>query len=395
MPKALTNFRFSVPKTLPNSSQKQTGLSLIELLIAMVLGLSLAAGVVQVYVGNSTTERSQEARARLQDNGRFALNFLAQEVRMGGYLGCLSGIDEDTVNSTLAASPNSFQPEFGIQGWEADGTDFGTISNSANNVAVVDTDGGGWGTSGGNILPSINALPDSDIVRIWSAAGTPAIINTVTQGVTPTINIDAITDLQEGDILLLSDCDQADWVQACEIDPAGGGTTSDITLAPASGTCSPGNTASSPITVAAGGEAVRLEGTLLYVGKRGNTATNVPALFRHQLGDDATPGVAEELIEGVESMQIVYGVNLDADSRNTVDSYLAADLITDWRSVISLRISLLMQSVENGVVPAPQPYTFMGVTYDGSAGNGDLAQDRRVRRVFNSTINLRNRALGI
>lgn len=376
--------------------QQQSGLSLIELLIAMVLGLSLAAGVVQIYVGNSTTERSQEARARLQDNGRFALNFLAQEVRMGGYLGCLSGIDEDTVNNTLTAPPNSFQPEFGIQGWEADGTDFGTISNSVNNVAVVDTDDGGWGTAGGNILPSINAVPGSDIARIWSAAGTPAIIRSVTQGIPePVINIDTIPDLQEGDILLLSDCDQADWVQACEIDPVGGGATSDITLAPASGDCSPGNTNNSPITVAPGGEAVRLEGTLLYVGKRGNTATNTPALFRHQLGDDATPGASEELIEGVENMQIVYGVNLDSDSRNTVDTYLAADLITDWRAVISVRISLLMQSVEDGIVPAAQAYTYMGVTYDGVTGNGDLAPDRRVRRVFNSTVNLRNRALGI
>lgn len=381
-------------KSKSKYAKSSAGFSLIEMLIAMVLGLSLAAGVIQVYVGNSSTERSQEARARLQENGRFALNFLSQEMRMGGYLGCLSGIDEDTVNNTLTAPPNSFQPETGIQGWEADGTDLGTISNSADDVAVVDTSGGGWGTTGGNILPGISAVPDSDIVRIWSAAGTPGVINSVAAGVTPVINSDPI-DIAVGDVLLLSDCDQADWVQACEIDDIGGGASIDITL---STDCDPGNTASSPITVAAGGEIVKLDGTILYVGKRGDLSTNPPSLFRQQLGDDATPGVAEELIEGVESMQVLYGVNIDSDARNTVDGYLPADQVPDWQAVISVRVSLLMVSIEDGVVPAAQGYTYNGVVYDGNSGDpasGALPDDNRVRRVFTSTINLRNRALGI
>jgi len=72
------------------SYRKYKGLSLIELLIAMVLGLTLATGVVQIYVGSSTTERDREARQRMQENGRFGLNFLSQEIRMAGYLGCLS-----------------------------------------------------------------------------------------------------------------------------------------------------------------------------------------------------------------------------------------------------------------------------------------------------------------
>ena len=68
------------------------GFSMIELLIAMVMGLSLAAGVMQVYVGNSQTERDQQARARMQENGRYAIHFLARELRMAGYLGCLASL---------------------------------------------------------------------------------------------------------------------------------------------------------------------------------------------------------------------------------------------------------------------------------------------------------------
>ncbi len=59
----------NVPK-LPNIA----GLSLVELLIAMVLGVTLTSGVVQIYLGNTATERSQEARLRIQENGRFGMH---------------------------------------------------------------------------------------------------------------------------------------------------------------------------------------------------------------------------------------------------------------------------------------------------------------------------------
>ena len=80
--------------------------------------------------------------------------------------------------------------------------------------------------------------------------------------------------------------------------------------------------------------------------------------------------------------------------RRTVDTYVPASLVTDFEKVISVRISLLMQSVEDGTVPAPQSYTFDGVVYDGGVGNGALPADTKVRRVFVNTISLRNRALG-
>ena len=66
----------------------------------------------------------------------------------------------------------------------------------------------------------------------------------------------------------------------------------------------------------------------------------------------------------------------------------------DWNDVISVRISLLMQSIEDSIVPEGQQYIFDGVTY-GPAGAGSLPTDTRVRRVFINTISLRNRVLGV
>ena len=373
------------------SRVRMAGLSMIELLIAMVMGLTLTAGVMQVYVGNTQTERDQEARARMQENGRFAVSYLANELRMAGYLGCLATIDENSINNTLDGPPPSFQPNSGLQGWEANGTTPGTISNSANDVAPVSTAAGGWTTSGGSIMDATMAVPRSDIVRVWNAAGTGATINSISPGGAMTVVNSGIVDIEDGDILLLSDCERADWVQACNVQEIGGGASINSVL---SSGCVPGNIAALPLGTQAGGELVKLQGTMFYVGKRGDVATNPPALFRRRLNQTAGAGNAEELVEGIESLQILYGVNLDNDNKKTVDAYISANLVPDWSRVISVRISVLVQSIENNMLPAPAAYTFNGVTYSGAGANGALPADTRLRRVFTSTITLRNRAVG-
>jgi type IV pilus assembly protein PilW len=66
---------------------------------------------------------------------------------------------------------------------------------------------------------------------------------------------------------------------------------------------------------------------------------------------------------------------------------MTADAVTtaNWPNVVSVRISLLVQSPEDNLVDAPQTYTFNSVT--------TTPADRRLRHVFTSTIGLRNRTL--
>jgi type II secretory pathway component PulJ len=63
------------------SSRPARGLSLIEVLVAMVLGLFLLAGIIQVMVSARAAYRLAEAQARTQENGRFAMQYLARELR--------------------------------------------------------------------------------------------------------------------------------------------------------------------------------------------------------------------------------------------------------------------------------------------------------------------------
>lgn len=67
---------------------RQHGFSLVELMLALALGLVVVTGIVQLFVGNSRTYETITAQARLQENGRFALEFLTQAARSAGYFGC-------------------------------------------------------------------------------------------------------------------------------------------------------------------------------------------------------------------------------------------------------------------------------------------------------------------
>ena len=73
---------------------RQRGLSIVELLVALVISMLLMTGVVQVFLSSKQTYASNEAASRLQENGRFALEFIAQSARHAGYV--------EAANSTVA-----------------------------------------------------------------------------------------------------------------------------------------------------------------------------------------------------------------------------------------------------------------------------------------------------
>ena len=78
-------------------SHRQAGVGLVEIMVAVTLSLILMAGLVQVYTGNKQTYRIQESLSRVQENGRFALDFITRDLRSAGFLGC-AGTSTKTIN---------------------------------------------------------------------------------------------------------------------------------------------------------------------------------------------------------------------------------------------------------------------------------------------------------
>ena len=65
---------------------KQTGLTIVELMISLALSLFLILVAAQFFVANKTTYRTQQAQADVQERGRFALSWLGQQIRQTGYV---------------------------------------------------------------------------------------------------------------------------------------------------------------------------------------------------------------------------------------------------------------------------------------------------------------------
>ena len=112
--------------TRMRSRQTMSGLSLIELMIALTIGLIIMLGVVQVFAASRTAYQLSEGLARVQENSRFAMDSLQRELRMAGHFGCVNDQAHDpqgTLATTFAAGGHpALDFARSIQGYEATNT---------------------------------------------------------------------------------------------------------------------------------------------------------------------------------------------------------------------------------------------------------------------------------
>lgn len=79
---------------LPRRYRRAQGFSLIELMISIMLGLMLSLGIVNVYLGSKRNYAAEEDMARIQENGRYAINYLKRELMQVGFFGGRLDVDE-------------------------------------------------------------------------------------------------------------------------------------------------------------------------------------------------------------------------------------------------------------------------------------------------------------
>ncbi|XVO80868.1 PilW family protein [Pseudomonas chlororaphis] len=79
-----------------------SGFGLIEMLVALALSLIVALGVTQIFISAKNTYLSQSASAGLQEDARFVLSKMIQEIRMVGMFGCLQSIADSSTASDFA-----------------------------------------------------------------------------------------------------------------------------------------------------------------------------------------------------------------------------------------------------------------------------------------------------
>jgi type IV pilus assembly protein PilW len=90
---------------------KQHGMTLIEIMIALIIGAFLIGGVLKIFLNTQQTYRVQENLSRIQENGRFALEFLSRDLRMADYRACHTDSSDNTAitgtNNATATPPDT------------------------------------------------------------------------------------------------------------------------------------------------------------------------------------------------------------------------------------------------------------------------------------------------
>lgn len=268
--------------------QRERGFTLVELMVAMTIGLILLAGVAQVFASNKQAYRYNESLSELQDNGNFAIQFIANQLANAGRI----------PNPWLAVKAGR-----DTKLW----SDIEEQVYPDANLPVTGTEGG----AGNDSLVLSIAYPVTIATPPTDCAGTavpnPGHFN---------------------------------------LSKPNGFNTFGITNA---------------FSIATG-------------------AAGRPALFCN--------GV--EIVEGVENLQVMYGVDTDGD--RLVDRYFNISQVpaVNVRDIYTVRVALMVATVKEA--RSAQTGT---TTKDLIGTSVTLPNDKRLRQVYTATVRLHNRCANI
>ncbi len=364
----------------PQLRARQIGLSLIELMIALVVGLILMAGVISIFIASRQSYGINNAVGQIQENGRFALDFIRTDTRLAGYMGCANSTSTMSDLNTGPVSNLPYDFDTAITGFEYTGTTPGdnyTEATSPNPVAST----ANWSPVLDPTLQNL-VIPGTDVLVVrYSKGGTyPIYINDIPSSPSADFKVTTNGGLAAGDLILVSNCLNAVVMQVTNV--TGGGIN---IVHNTGGTYQPGNALQTLPTSFLNGQVVIPTTVVFYIGRGADLS---PALFEAVTNAGSANGfTSNELVSGVENMQVLYGVDLTGSQiPSEYDTAATVDATGNWGNVVSVRIALLLRS-ETGAVPLPAAapiYNLLGT-------NIKAPQDTRLRQIFTSTIAIRNR----
>ncbi len=357
---------------MKNSMHHQRGFSLLELMIAVTLGIIIVGGVGTLFISNQQTNRTQEALSDTQESGRLAFEFIARDIRMAGSTGCprtdrVANVLESK-NSTTDWWADAFGPS--IIGYEGD----------------KDLPGITTGTASGNRVAGTDAITirHSDTSGFSIAEHNPNAAQ---------FKLNKPHTLKDNDVIVICDSAQASLFQITNAN------TANVTIVHNEGTGNVGNCSKflghpdsclanaktekprncpdgfipCEYTYGSDSSLALYQPVAYFIG---NNAAGNRSLYRVSLVAGAT--ATQELVEGVWDMQILYGV--DATGDRQVDNYLTANNVANWSQVVSVQVNLLSYSPTDNVAAGKQTYTYgFGTT------TATTATDRRLRKDFSGT----------
>ena len=295
---------------------RMSGLTLIEMMIAMVLGLMVLGAAIAIFASNRQAYRTAENVGRLQENVRTAFELMALDIREAGGNACSRGLP--TANVLNSATANWYSDwSSPIQGFDNTAAFSGVAFGTAAARRVNNTDAIEIKSTGSEGVTVASANPSSARIEL----------NTANHG------------LSSGDLAIICDNRQAAVFQVTNASP---GTNTNL-IHNAGGGVTPGNCTKSlglPVNCASGVDyafganstIAKLHATAWFIGFNGRGGRS---LYQLAPPSGSAVPVANEVAEGVNDMQITYLATGNPLYRN-------ASAITDWNAVTAVRVRLVV-----------------------------------------------------
>jgi len=295
------NRRHHVLSTLRlDAAAMQRGVSLIELMVALVIGLFMMGGAITVYLKARDTYATTDATARLQENARYALSVIETDVRMSDFWGLTNRYD------TITTDGSSTFPSTCGATFATDATNYVTGTN--NTYSLPSSTCGGYGAG---------AQANSDVLVTRHASATRLTYTASPIAVADRNRVLVITSRTAGDIFVPKD--NSNWVSATF-----------------SGSAGVGLAATPPLL-----DLRQMNVSAYYVSQDSSVAAGYPGLRRKYL--ITGPAVSdEEILPGVENLQFQLGVDTNGDG--TADLFVNPGSVPAGGTPVSVRVWLLLRA---------------------------------------------------
>jgi type IV pilus assembly protein PilW len=329
-----------------NRTYRSRGFSLVELMVAMVLGLVLIGGVVSVLMANKRSYRTNEGLSQVQETARSAYELIARDVRQSGTTGC----DNARKMGNIFDTPTGawWKQWEGIHGFDNTEVDSAVAFGTGADKRVSGTDSLRLRGIDGLGFPIESHSTGSGQIVLQTANSTATSFNNSEEMI--------ICDFNHSTMFMAGNYTGASRTIAYSLT---GNSTTGMGF-PTNPDGSSGNVYQFQKNAWVG----RLGATDWYIG---NNSRGGRSLYRIRLDSNSTL-VTEEVVAGVTDMQIRYGVN----GSDTID-VASAVAAGDWAKVNSVFITLSIDSTETNV------------STDTSTNSGKL------NRTYTYIITMRNR----
>lgn len=330
----------------------QAGFSLVELMVGMVLGLMLIAGAASIYLATKRSYVEVEQVAALAENARFAEQIVAESLRHIGFMGELSAnridVHPDLTAAALANDCNA-QPEAAAYNLRRMGF-AATVDGNGDALGCIDD-----GVEGTDVLviKRASTQPYSAGPRVTDPNDPPANLAT----------IDTPHELEAGRTYVM---------------------TNNITGLLFDGSNPPSITTGGEVP---GGTAWEYQYEVFYIRREDPDPDKPTMLSRRALlyneTTDTMEWVTENLAEGVEDLQLLFGYDSDGDGE--VDTYKDPSLIGgNWPGVESVEVFMLVRSATKDVQYTDEK------TYQLGDKTVDPSNDYFRRLLSHTSVSLRN-----